>query len=55
LGDTVTLTYRIAEIDHSRKRSYADIEVLNQEQELVGVGRHILQWVPNSSKDVETQ
>ena len=55
LGDTVTLTYRIAEIDHSRKRSYADIEVVNQEKELVGVGRHILQWVPNSSSDVQTQ
>ena len=55
LGDTVTLTYRIAEIDHSRKRSYADIEVVNQEQELVGVGRHILQWVPNSSTNGETQ
>ena len=55
LGDTVTLTYRIAEIDHSRERSYADIEVVNQEKELVGVGRHILQWVSNSSSDVETQ
>ena len=55
LGDTVTLSYRIAEIDHACRRSYADIEVVNQNQELVGVGRHILQWVPNSSAEVEIQ
>ena len=49
LGDTITLTYQIAEIDLPRKRSYADIEVINQNQELVAVGRHILQWIPNTS------
>ncbi|MGA1600023.1 MAG: MaoC family dehydratase [bacterium] len=49
LGDTVTLTYRIAEIDLERKRTHAEIEVCNQHQELVAVGRHILQWVPNES------
>ncbi len=54
-GYSCNLDLPIAEIDHSRKRSYADIEVVNQEKELVGVGRHILQWVPNSSSDVETQ
>ena len=27
LGDTVTVTYKIIEIEHSRKRSYADIEL----------------------------
>ena len=48
LGDTITLTYQIAELDLSRKRSYADIEVINQNDELVAVGRHILQWIPNT-------
>ena len=49
LGDTITLTYQIAELDLPRKRSYADIEVINQDDELVAVGRHILQWIPNTS------
>lgn len=47
LGDTVTLIYRIAEIDAQRKRSIGKIEVFNQDAELVAVGQHILQWVPN--------
>ena len=47
LGDTVTLIYRIAEIDAQRKRSTGKIEVFNQDEELVAVGQHILQWVPN--------
>jgi len=33
-----------------RKRSYADIEIYNQDGELVAVGKHILQWIPNPSK-----
>ncbi len=49
LGDTITVTYQIAELDLSRKRSYADIEVINQNDELVAVGRHILQWISNTS------
>ncbi len=49
LGDTITVNYRIAEIELERKRSYAEIEATNQKGELVAVGRHILQWVPNPS------
>ena len=52
LGDTVTVTYKIIEIEHSRKRSYADIELINQNRELVAVAKHILQWVPNTSKQL---
>ena len=53
LGDTVTVTYKIIEIEHSRKRSYADIELVNQNRELVAVAKHILQWVPNTSKQLD--
>ena len=53
LGDTVTVTYKIIEIQHSRKRSYADIELINQNRELVAVAKHILQWVPNTSKQLD--
>jgi hypothetical protein len=50
LGDTITVNYTIAEIELERKRSYADIEIYNQDGELVAVGKHILQWIPNPSK-----
>ncbi|TWG94805.1 acyl dehydratase [Mesorhizobium sp. J18] len=46
LGDTVTVTYTIAEIDEERLRTRAKIEVTNQHGELVTVGEHILKWVP---------
>lgn len=46
LGDTVTVTYTVAEIDQERLRSRAKIEVKNQHGELVTVGEHILKWVP---------
>ena len=50
LGDTITVNYTIAEIELERKRSYADIEIFNQDGDLVTVGKHILQWIPNPSK-----
>src|SRR5690242_11051219 len=47
IGDTVTLTYTIAEIDPQKRRSVADIDVVNQNGALVAVARHILRWVQN--------
>lgn len=47
IGDTVTVSYRIDEIDPSRRRSRSEIEVRNQAGELVAVARHILKWVKN--------
>src|SRR5919108_6402469 len=47
IGDTVTLTYTIAEIDPQKRQSLADISVVNQEGVLVAVARHILRWVSN--------
>ena len=49
IGDTVTLTYTIAEIDLLKRRSIADVRAINQKDELVGVGRHILAWVKDSA------
>lgn len=49
LGDTVTLEYCFTEIDDTRRRSTASIEVRNQDEELVAVANHILQWVPNNA------
>ena len=48
LGDTITVAYTVSEIDVVRRRSTAGIEVTNQNDELVAIASHILQWVPNS-------
>src|SRR5215813_1771675 len=48
IGDTVTLTYTIAEIDAQKRQSLADIEVVNQNGVRVAVARHILRWVKNA-------
>jgi acyl dehydratase len=47
IGDTITVTYKIAEIDPERRRSRSEIEVTNQHGELVAVAQHILKWVKN--------
>ncbi len=44
-GDTLTTHYTISEIDAERRRSRADIQVVNQHGETVAVGHHILKWV----------
>ena len=49
IGDTITVTYRIAEIDTERRRSRSEIEVRNQHGELVAVAQHILKWTRNPS------
>jgi 3-hydroxybutyryl-CoA dehydratase len=49
IGDTVTVTYRIAEIDPERRRSRSEIEVRNQHGDLVAVAQHILKWTRNPS------
>lgn len=46
-GDTLTVEYRISEIDPARRRSRGDIEVKNQDGKLVSVATHILKWVKN--------
>ena len=48
LGDTVTTTYTFSSIDSEKRRSKAEIEVKNQNDQLVAVAEHILQWVPNT-------
>ena len=45
LGDTVSVTYTITEVDPLRRRSRSRIEVANQQGETVAVAEHILKWV----------
>jgi 3-hydroxybutyryl-CoA dehydratase len=47
IGDTVTLTYTIAEVDARKEQSVADISVVNQDGLLVAIARHVLRWVTN--------
>ncbi len=48
INDTITVTYRVAEIDMRRRRAKSEIEVTNQDGRVVAVGSHILAWVKNS-------
>ncbi|HXT06513.1 MAG TPA: MaoC/PaaZ C-terminal domain-containing protein [Roseiarcus sp.] len=50
LGDTITVTYTIAEVDEERRRTRAEVKVTNQHKELVAVGEHITKWTPNVSE-----
>jgi acyl dehydratase len=47
IGDTITVHYRIENIDPVRRRSRSLITVTNQENELVAVAEDILKWVAN--------
>jgi 3-hydroxybutyryl-CoA dehydratase len=48
-GDTITVSYVIAELDEPRRRTLANIEVKNQRGELVAVAKHITKWTENVS------
>ncbi len=48
INDTITVTYRVAEIDMRRRRAKSEIEVTNQDGQVVAVASHILAWVKNS-------
>jgi len=45
IGDTVTLTYTVAEVDPVKRQSISDIKVVNQKGDLVAVARHVMRWV----------
>jgi 3-hydroxybutyryl-CoA dehydratase len=47
IGDTITVTYTIAEADPENRRSRSKIDVTNQNGELVAVAEHLLKWVKN--------
>ena len=45
INDTVTVTYTISEIDLEKRRSYAKVEVANQDGVTVAAAEHIMAWV----------
>lgn len=44
LGDTVTVSYEVVEIDREGGKSQAKMEVVNQRGELLAVGTHVMRW-----------
>lgn len=50
-GDTITVTYTIAEVDEERRRTRAKIEIVNQRGETVTVAEHLLKWVARVETD----
>jgi acyl dehydratase len=44
IGDTITVRYRITARDTARRRTTSEFEVVNQRDETVLVGRHIMKW-----------
>jgi 3-hydroxybutyryl-CoA dehydratase len=50
LGDTITVTYTIKEIDEERRRTRAQVDVHNQGGVLVAVSEHLLKWVQNEGQ-----
>ena len=45
INDTVTVTYTVSEIDLEKRRSYAKVEVVNQDGVTVAAAEHIMAWV----------
>jgi 3-hydroxybutyryl-CoA dehydratase len=45
VGDTITVTYTISEIDQEQLRTRADIEVTKQSGELCTVGQHLMKFL----------
>ena len=49
IGDTITVTYTIAEIDTAKQRSRSTIEARNQHGQIVAAAQHLIQWVRTAS------
>lgn len=45
VGDTLRVSYTVAEVDAERRRSVSDIHIADQNGTLVAVARHLMQWV----------
>jgi len=46
-GDTITVSYRVAEVDPVKRQAEADVRVTARGGELVAAAMGILRWVPN--------
>ena len=49
IGDTISVVYRIAEVDQERSRSRGKLKMTNQHDETVCVAEHIMAWLPRDT------
>lgn len=47
IGDTITVTYEVKELEIARRRSRAALTAVNQRGETVAVAEHIMKWLEN--------
>ncbi len=45
IGDTVTVTDTVSDIDHQKRRCRSKVEIHNQRGEIVCAAEHLIQWV----------
>ncbi|MBO0904229.1 dehydratase [Jiella sp. MQZ13P-4] len=45
IGDTITVTYRVAALDLEKRRATSEVTIVNEAGDVVAVGQHILKWV----------
>jgi acyl dehydratase len=45
IGDTITITYRIASADSEKMRTVADVSLANQAGTVCAVASHIMRWI----------
>jgi 3-hydroxybutyryl-CoA dehydratase len=53
IGDTIEVSYQVQAIDPDRPRAVSEITVVNQQNEIVAVARHILHFVPVITEPTE--
>ena len=47
IGDTITVTYEVKELEPDRDRTRAAVTAINQHGDTVGVAEHIMKWLVN--------
>ena len=51
LGETITVSYTVTEIDPARRRARARVEIANERGELCAVAEHLLKWVKGAAAE----
>ena len=47
IGDTITVTYEVKELEIDRNRTRATVTATNQHGDTVGIAEHIMKWLIN--------
>ena len=53
LGDTISVEYKISDIDQSKCRTAADVKITSDDQRLVTVATHHMKWLPADARSEE--